>query len=112
MNALRRRPLQIAGLALRTYMGYWGIASIQSYAREDLGGGELTDEQVKMLAEKFGFQTVKRLPAQPFSLLQQYFLAAGPYYFIVVVSPLVCAFGTWLSRDRAFRFSCLSMLRS
>ena len=102
MNALRRRPLQIAGLALRTYMGYWGIASIQSYAREDLGGGELTDEQVKMLAEKFGFQTVKRLPAQPFSLLQRYFLAAWPYYFIVVVSPLVCAFATWLSRDRSF----------
>jgi hypothetical protein len=52
MNALRWRPLQIAGLALKTYMGYWGIASIQSYAREDLGVGELTDEQVKMLLEK------------------------------------------------------------
>jgi hypothetical protein len=102
MNALRRRPLQIAGLALRTYMGYWGIASIQSYARVDLGGVELTDDQVKMLAEKFGFQTVKHLPAQPYSLLQQYFLAAWPYYFIVVVSPLVCAFAIWLSRDRAF----------
>ena len=71
MNALRRRPLQIAGLALKTYTGYWGIASIQSYAREDLGGGELTDEQVKMLVEKFRFTTVKLLPAQPFSLLQQ-----------------------------------------
>jgi hypothetical protein len=102
MNALRRRPLQIAGLALRTYMGYWGIASIQSYARVDLGGVELTGDQVKMLAEKFGLQTVKRLPAQPYSLLQQYFLAAWPYYFIVVVSPLVCAFAIWLSRDRAF----------
>src|SRR4030095_5826359 len=44
MNALRRRPLQIAGLALKTYMGYWGIASIQSYAREDLGGVDLTDD--------------------------------------------------------------------
>jgi hypothetical protein len=55
-----------------------------------------------MLAEKFGFQTVKHLPALPYSLLQRYFLAAWPYYFIVVVSPLVCAFGTWLSRDRAF----------
>ena len=102
MNALRRRPLQIAGLAMKTYMGYWGIASIQSYAREDLGYGELTDEQVKMLAEKFRFTTVKHLPAQPFSLLQRYFLAAWPYYFIVVVSPLICAFATWLSRDRAF----------
>jgi hypothetical protein len=104
MNALRRRPLQIAGLALKTYMGYWGIASIQSHAREDLGGGELTDEQVKMLLEKFRFTTVKPLPAQPFSLLQQYYLGGWPYYFIVVVSPLICALATWVSRQRAFVF--------
>jgi hypothetical protein len=104
MNALRRRPLQIAGLALKTYMGYWGIASIRSYAREDLGYGELTDEQVKVLLEKFRFTTVKQLPAQPFSLLQQYFLGAWPYYFIVVVSPLICALAAWVSRQRAFVF--------
>ena len=102
MNALRRRPLQIVGLAMKTYMGYWGIASIQSYAREDLGYGELTEEQVKVLAEKFRFITVKLLPAQPFSLLQRYFLAGWPYYFIVVVSPLTCALATWVSRQRAF----------
>jgi hypothetical protein len=102
MNALRRRPLQIVGLAMKTYMGYWGIASIQSYAREDLGYGELTEEQVKVFAEKFRFITVKLLPAQPFSLLQRYFLAGWPYYFIVVVSPLTCALATWVSRQRAF----------
>jgi hypothetical protein len=104
MNALRRRPLQIAGLALKTYMGYWGVASIQSYAREDLGLGELSDEQVKVLAEKFRFMTVKVLPAQPFSLLQRYFLGGWPYYFIVVLSPLTCALATWVSRQRAFVF--------
>src|SRR3954447_4954082 len=59
MNALRRRPLRIAGLALKTYTSYWGIASIQSYAREDLGGGELTDEQLKVLLERFRFASVK-----------------------------------------------------
>ena len=104
MNALRRRPLQIAGLALKTYMGYWGVASIQSYAREDLGLGELSDEQVKVLAEKFRFMTVKVLPAQPFSSLQRYFLGGWPYYFIVVLSPLTCALATWISRQRAFVF--------
>ena len=104
MNALRRRPLKIVGLALKTYMGYWGVASIQSYAREDLGIGELTDEQVKVLAEKFQFMTVKVLPAQPFSLLQRYFLGGWPYYFIVVLSPLTCALATWVSRQRAFVF--------
>jgi hypothetical protein len=102
MNALRRRPLQIVGLAMQTYIGYWGIASIQSYSREDLGYGELTEEQVKVLAEKFRFTTAKLLPAQPFSLLQRYFLAGWPYYFIVVISPLMCALATWVSRQRAF----------
>ena len=102
MNALRRRPLQIAGLALKTYMGYWGIASIQSYARENLGGVDLTDDQIKMLAQKFHFAIVKRITSQPLSLLQWYFVRAWPYYLILVVFPLVCAFATWLSRDRSF----------
>ena len=102
INALRRRPLEIVGLAMKTYLGYWNIGSIRWYARSDLGYGKLGDDQIKMLAEKFGFQTVKYLPAQPYSLLQQYFLAAWPYYFIVIISPLVCAFATSLSRDRSF----------
>ena len=103
-NALRRRPLEVVGLAVKTYMEYWNPESIWRYARIDLGYGKLTDDQVKMLAERFGFQTVKQLPALPYSLLQEYFLAALSYYFIVVVSPLVCAFATWLSRHRAFAF--------
>jgi hypothetical protein len=102
INALRRRPLEIVGLAVNTYMGYWNPGSIWRYARIDLGYAKLNDDQVKMLAEKFGFQTVKDPRALPYSLLQQYFLAAWPYYFIVIVSPLVCAFAIWLSRNRAF----------
>ena len=62
----------------------------------------MNDDQVKMFADKFGFRTVKDPRTQPYSLLQQYFLGSWPYYFIVVVSPLICAFATWLSRDRAF----------
>ena len=104
INALRHRPLEIVGLAVKTYMEYWDPESMWRYARIDLGYGKLNDVQIKMFAEKFGFQTVEHLPAQPYSLLQQYFRAALSYYFIVVVSPLVCAFATWLSRDRAFAF--------
>ena len=82
INALRRRPLEIAGLAVaRTYLGYWNPGSIRRYARTDLGYGKLSDDQIKLLAEKFGFQTVKHLPVQPFSLLQQsLFLQPGRSY--------------------------------
>ena len=102
MNTLRRRPLEIAGLAVKTYLEYWNIGSMRWDARSDLGYGKLRDEQVKMFADKFGFRTVNRLPAQPYSLSQRYYLAAWPYYFIVIASPLVCAFASWLARDRAF----------
>jgi hypothetical protein len=104
MNALHRRPLQIAELAVRTYLGYWSVGSIQRCAREDLGDGELTDEQVERIAEEFRFRTTKTVPTQPFSLSQRYFLAAWLYYFIVIVSPLTCAFATWLARERSFAF--------
>ena len=62
INALRRRPLEIVGLAVQTYMGYWNPGSIWRYARNDLGYGKLNDDQIKMFAEKFGFQTVQHLP--------------------------------------------------
>ena len=101
INALRRRPLAIVGLTVKTYMGYWDRREIQQYARTDLGYGELKDRQIKMFADKFGFQAVRHLPAQPFSLLQRYFLAVWPYYFVVILSPLICALATCLSRDRA-----------
>jgi hypothetical protein len=96
--------MEIVGLTLKTYIGYCGVGSIQWYARKDLGYGELTDEQLKMLAQKFGFVTGKLLPAQPFTLVQRYFLGGWPYYFIVIISPLICAFATSLSRDRALAF--------
>jgi len=102
INALRRRPLAIVGLTLQTYMEYWDLPLIRLYARTDLGYGELSDDQLKTFAEKFGFKMVKQLPAQPFSLSQLYFLVAWPYYLVVVLSPLVCAIATWLSRERAF----------
>jgi hypothetical protein len=104
INALRRRPLQIAGLAVETYMQYWYPESIRQHARNDLGYAWVRDDDVQMLAKRFGFQTVSRPSTLPYSLLQQYFVGAWPYYFIVVVSPLVCAFATWLGRDRAFAF--------
>ena len=51
ITALRRRPLQIIDLAVKTYLGYWHIRSIQRYARTDLGYANLTEDDVKMLAE-------------------------------------------------------------
>ena len=104
MNALRRRPFEILGLAVKTYEGYWIPKDIRRYARTDLGYGKVNDDARRMFAENFNFQAVKDLREQRQSLLQQCFLGSLPYYLILTVSPLLCAFATWLSRDRAFAF--------
>ena len=102
MNALRRRPLQIVDLTVKTYLEYWQIQGIQRYARSDLGYANLTEDNVKILAEKFRLKTVKEITRQPLSLSQLYFVWSWPYYFIVLLSPLTCALATWLSRYRSF----------
>ena len=102
MNALHHRPLQIIGLTVKTYLGYWQIQGIRHYARSDLGYGKLTDENLKMLAEDFGFKTESNLAARPLSLLQLYFLQCWPYFFVVLLSPLTCALAAWLGRGRSF----------
>jgi hypothetical protein len=104
LNALRQRPLEIAGVAFKTYLGYCYIELLQRYARKDLGYNELTDEQLNILAEKFGFITQKALPAQPLSYLQRYFVAAWPYYLVVIISPLIWGFATFITRQRPFAF--------
>ena len=43
INALRHRPLEIVGLAVETYMGYWNPGSIQRYARTDPGYAKMND---------------------------------------------------------------------
>jgi hypothetical protein len=104
MNVLRRHPLDVVGLTLKTYMQYWGAQSMKSRAQLDLGYNQLTDDQIKTLAEKFGFTTVNRFPGRPFSFSQKYFVGAWPYYFIVILAPLTCAIATWIARYRAFAF--------
>jgi hypothetical protein len=102
MTVLRQRPLQIAGLAMKTYMGYWQIQAIQQYPRIDLGNNDLTEEEVERLAKKFRFRTVKQITSQPLSLLQVYFVSGWPYYFVVLLAPLTCALAIWLGRRRSF----------
>lgn len=102
MNALRRQPLRIVGLAMSTYMGYWNPFAVWHYARSDLGYAKIGDDQIKLLAEKFGFRTVKDPRTLPYSLLQLYFLGAFPYYFAVALCPLVWIVAIWVSRHRAF----------
>jgi len=87
LRALVRNPGAILRLAGRTFLGYWDIPLIKNYAKHDLGHVNLSKEDLALLAQKFHWATPQEI-IQTSSLLRRYFLAAWPYYLVVVLSPL------------------------
>jgi hypothetical protein len=90
LRALARAPVSVAALALRTYIGYWGIDLMVRHAKYDLGHTDLSPEQAALLAKLFDWVTPPNITAQPLTLTQRFFTAAWPYYFLLLVSPVVC----------------------
>lgn len=90
LRALGRNPVEIMRIAGKTFLGYWDIPSIRSYAKYDLGHVNPSGEVLALLAQKFQWATPKNI-VDASSLLKRYFLSAWPYYLVVVLSPLWAA---------------------
>lgn len=101
LRALRRDPVAIAVIAAKTFGEYWHIRTIKRYARHDLGHVNPTDEQIAMLATRFHW-TVPPDIIHTRSLLKRYFLAAWPYYLVVVLSPLWALIAIWFVADKKY----------
>jgi hypothetical protein len=100
LRALRRNPLQVLGLAARTFAQYWNLKDIQYYATIDLGHHDLTPEQNTMLAESFHFATDGRIVGAPPTFLQRFFLMSWPYCYFILLSPLLGLWAVYLGRER------------
>jgi len=87
LRALVRNPMEILRIASKTFLGYWDIPSIKYYAHHDLGHVNPSGENLAALAQKFHWATPENIVGIS-SLLKRYFLAAWPYYLVVVLSPL------------------------
>ena len=89
LRTLKRNPAAIMALAVKTYREYWSVSSMKRYARVELEHGDITS-QVPILAERFHWATPLNNTKKPFSLAQRYLLGSWPYWFLLLVTPVIC----------------------
>lgn len=101
VHALVRDPYGVAGLAWQTYAIYWDIRAMKQSAASDFSfHNPPGDELVSWLATKFHFALDRN--DQSRSFLQRYYVYAWPYYFLILVSPLVAGVAVVLRSARNY----------
>ena len=101
LNALRRDPVAVIGLAAKTYFAFWSDRPMKKIAKADLVGGSLEDSERKMLTERFHWAGRAELGSEPQTLTKWYYVAAWPYYFLVLLSPLLSLVLLFIARNNA-----------
>ena len=93
LHALRRSPMSIATLGAKTFLAYWDFNRVQRRAKSDLGkaGNNWPTTRVWKVGSHFGLSPPQPGDAEAYTLLQRYFLRSQPYYYVVLLSPLVCS---------------------
>ena len=92
LNALLRRPLGVATLGAKTFLGYWDFKRIHRQAKLELGKAHNNwpIKRIWNVATHFHLSPPPPGDAKRYTLLQRYFLRSQPYYYIVLLSPFVC----------------------
>jgi len=86
LNAFWRDPAAVISLAAKTYLTYWSGRSVRKIARSDLQIGLSPPDSVfKILASRFHWAP----SSQRLSLTTWYYIAASPWNYLVLASPLL-----------------------
>ena len=93
LHALRRSPMSIAMLGAKTFLGYWDFSRLHRHAKRDLGkmGNNWPKTKTWNVGSHFRLSPPQPGDAETYTLLQRYFLRFQPYYYVVLLSPLVCS---------------------
>jgi hypothetical protein len=92
LHALWRRPLDVATLGAKTFLGYWDFKRMHRQAKLELGK-ELNNwpkKSVWHVGARFGLSSPPTGDAERYTLLQRYFLRSQPYYYVVLLSAFAC----------------------
>ena len=90
LNALLRRPLDVISLGAKTFLHYWNFKHIHRQAKVELGKMRNNWPKEKMIAAHFHLKPPSAREARTNTLSQRYFLRSQPYYYVVLLSPLIC----------------------
>jgi hypothetical protein len=92
LHALWRRPLGVAALGGKTFLGYWDFKRMHKLAKLELGKALNNWAKKKIWNVATHFRLLPPSPgdAKRYTLLQRYFLRSQPYYYVVLLSPIAC----------------------
>jgi hypothetical protein len=91
LHALLHRPMSVVRLGTKTFLGYWDFSQIRTTAKADLNTAFRWDAQTTNFAAHFNLSPPRREGRKAYTLLQRYELRAQPYYYVVLLSPFICA---------------------
>jgi hypothetical protein len=90
LRALLRRPIGVLNLGYGTFLGYFDLHRLHQQAKSDLGRGDWPAGMTETLATRLRLAPPSRGEAKTYTILQRYFLRAQPYYYVVVLCPVIC----------------------
>jgi hypothetical protein len=101
LHALWRDPLGVVGISWRTYLSYWNLAAMKRCAESDFSFRRPPgDKLIAQLASRFHLSYAKSTTNM--SPTQLYYVAAWPYYFLVLLAPLVSGLAIALKSVRQY----------
>ena len=101
LNAFKRDPAAVIGLAAKTYFLFYNIQNVKRFLTYELGAGTLQPSHVALLAERFHWTGPTDIAAEPMTLTRWYYVAAWPYYFLPLLSPLFAVALLVFARNKA-----------
>lgn len=92
LNALLRRPMDVVSLGVKTFLHYWNFKHIRRQAKVELGKmrNNWPKKDMWNVATRFHLQPPSAREARTDTLSQRHFLRSQPYYYVVLLSPLIC----------------------
>jgi uncharacterized membrane protein len=101
LNALRRHPGGVIKVAANTYYAFWRGPAMERLAKADLGTRKISARDERLLVERYHWRGQADTGAVPVTLCRWYYVAAAPYYFAILLSPLLSLALLFTARNKA-----------
>jgi hypothetical protein len=100
LHALWRDSLGVLGIGWRTYVCYWNVATMKRFAESDFSFRRPpSNELIALLASRFHLSYTK---SPTMSAIQLYYIVAWPYYFLILLAPLLSGLAIALRSMRRY----------
>jgi hypothetical protein len=89
LHALWRDPRGVLGIGWHTYLNYWNVPAMKKCAESDFSFRRPPDDKFRaLLASRFHMSYPNGITMSP---TQLYYVVAWPYYFVILLAPLLSA---------------------